>query len=50
MEEKSSSTALEGTDFDVLEEGNGVEFNAERRLKGPRAVNVRMIEADRKEG
>ena len=34
----------------ALEEGNSVELNAERGLKGPRAVNVMMIEADRKEG
>ena len=39
------SSALEGIDFDVLEEGNSVEFNVERGPKGPRAVNVRMIEA-----
>ncbi len=43
-------SALEDTDFDALEEGNSMEFNAGRWLKGPRAVNVRMIEADRKEG
>ncbi len=39
------SSALEGTDFDALEEGDGVEFNVERGPKGPRAMNVRMIEA-----
>ncbi|NIS70968.1 MAG: cold shock domain-containing protein [Proteobacteria bacterium] len=38
-------SALEGIDFDALEEDNGVEFNAERGPRGPRAVNVRMIEA-----
>jgi len=38
-------SALEGTDFDTLEEGNSVEFNAERGPKGPRAVNVKMTEA-----
>jgi len=38
-------SALEGIDFDALEEGNNVEFNAERGPKGPRAVNVRMTEA-----
>ena len=38
-------TAMEGTDFDGLEEGNSVEFDVEKGPKGPRAVNVRMIEA-----
>ncbi len=38
-------SALEGIDFDALEEGNSVEFNVERGPKGPRAVNVRMIKA-----
>ena len=28
-------SALEGTDFDTLEEGNSVEFDAERGPKGP---------------
>ena len=37
-------SALEGTDFDALEEGNSVEFfNVERGPKGPQAINVRMI-------
>ena len=38
-------SALEGIDFETLEQGNSVEFNVERGPKGPRAVNVRMIEA-----
>jgi CspA family cold shock protein len=38
-------SALEGTDFDALEEGNNVEFNVERGPKGPQAGNVRMIKA-----
>ena len=38
-------SALEGTDFDDLEEGKGVEFDVEKGPKGPRAMNVRMIEA-----
>jgi CspA family cold shock protein len=39
-------SVLEGIDFDALEEGNSVEFfNVERGPKGPRAVNVRMINA-----
>ena len=36
-------SALEGTDFDTLEEDNSVEFDVEKGPKGPRAVNVRMI-------
>jgi len=38
-------SALEGMDFDTLEEGNSVEFNVEKGPKGPRAVNVSMVEA-----
>jgi CspA family cold shock protein len=38
-------SALEGADFDALEEGNSVEFSVERGPKGPRAANVRMIKA-----
>jgi CspA family cold shock protein len=38
-------SALEGMDFDALEEGNSVEFNVEKGPKGPRAVNVSMVEA-----
>jgi len=38
-------SALEGIDFDALEEGNSVEFNSERGPKGLRAVNIRVIEA-----
>lgn len=34
-------SALEGVDFDALEEGDSVEFNLERGPKGPRAVNIR---------
>ena len=37
------SSALEGIDFDALEEGNSVEFNVEKGPKGPRAVNVTRI-------
>ena len=36
-------SALEGENFDALEEGNSVEFNVERGPKGPRAVNVTLI-------
>ena len=38
-------SALEGTDFEALEEGNSMEFDVEKGPKGPRAVNVRMMEA-----
>jgi len=38
------SSAFEGIDFDALEEGTGVEFNVESGPKGPRAMNVRMID------
>jgi len=33
-------SALEGEDFDALEEGTNVEFDLERGPKGPRATNV----------
>ena len=38
-------SALEETDFDALEEGNSVEFDVEKGPKGPRAMNVKMIQA-----
>jgi len=38
-------SALEGTDFEALEEGNSMEFDVEKGPKGPRAVNVRTMEA-----
>ena len=38
-------SALEGIEFDALEEGNSVEFNVERGPKGLRAENIKMIEA-----
>ena len=38
-------SAVEGIDFDALEEGNSVEFNVGRGPKGLRAENIRMIEA-----
>jgi len=37
-------SALEGIDFETLEEGNNVEFNSERGPKGPRAVDIKIIE------
>ena len=38
-------SALEGIDFDALEEGNSVEFNIEKGDKGLRAANMNIIEA-----
>jgi len=38
-------SALEGIDFEALEEGNSVEFNVEKGPKGPRAENVKMLKA-----
>jgi len=38
-------SALEGVDFDALEEGNNVEFNVEKGPKGPRAANIRIVKA-----
>ena len=40
------SSALEGVDFDALEEGNSVEFNVEMESKGPRAVNIRKSSSE----
>jgi len=38
-------SALEGVDFDALEEDSSLEFDLEKGPKGPRAVNVRKIES-----
>jgi len=38
-------SALEGIDFEALEEGTSVEFDTEKGPKGLRAVNVKMPEA-----
>jgi len=38
-------SALEGADFDALEEGTSVEFDLEKGPKGPRAANVKMEES-----
>jgi len=35
-------SALEGIDFEALEEGNSVEFEVEKGPKGPRAVSMKM--------
>lgn len=37
------SSALQGINFDTLEEGSSVEFNVERGPKGLRAVNIKSI-------
>ncbi len=36
-------SALEGVEFEALEEGDSVEFNSERGPKGLRAVNVKVM-------
>jgi len=36
-------SALEGKNFDALEEGTSVEFNLTRGPKGLRAANVRVV-------
>ncbi len=38
-------SALQGMNFDTLEEGDSVEFELEKGYKGSRAVNVRVIKA-----
>jgi CspA family cold shock protein len=38
-------SALEGMNFDTLEEGDSVEFDLEKGYRGPRAVNVRVTRA-----
>lgn len=38
-------SALEGVDFESLEENDSVEFDVEKGPKGPRAVDVRKIES-----
>lgn len=38
-------SALEGMNFDTLEEGDSVEFDLEKGYRGPRAVNVRVVKA-----
>jgi CspA family cold shock protein len=38
-------SALEGMNFDTLEEGDSVEFDLEKGNRGLRAVNVRVIRA-----
>ena len=37
-------SALEGIDFDALEEGNDVEFDVEEGPKGSKAVKVNLVE------
>jgi CspA family cold shock protein len=38
-------SALEGMNFDTLEEGDSVEFDLEKGYRGPRAVNVKVVKA-----
>ena len=38
-------SALEGMNFDTLEEGDGVEFDVEEGPKGSRAINVKVVKA-----
>ena len=38
-------SALEGIDFNALEEGNDVEFDVEEGPKGPKAVKVNLVES-----
>jgi CspA family cold shock protein len=38
-------SALEGIDFDTLEEGTAVEFDVESGPKGLRAMNIRTMKA-----
>ncbi|MFQ5868103.1 MAG: cold-shock protein [bacterium] len=38
-------SALEGIDFDALGEDDSVELNLEKKPKGPRAMNIRVIKA-----
>ena len=37
-------SALEGIEFNALEEGSSVEFDEEEGPKGPRAVKVNLVE------
>lgn len=37
-------TSLVETNFDALNEGQSVEFEVEKSDKGPRAVNVRVVQ------
>lgn len=43
-------TALPGGRFELLHEGQIVEFGVEEGLKGPRAVNVKVYMKNDKEG
>lgn len=38
-------SGLVGVEFDALQEGHALEFDVERGPKGPRAANVRVVEA-----
>ncbi len=37
-------SALEGVQFDALSDGQAVEFDVEKSDKGPRAVNIHIVQ------
>lgn len=37
-------SSLEGVEFNTLNEGQAVEFEVEKTPKGPRAINVRVVQ------
>lgn len=37
-------SALEGVQFDALNDGQAVEFEVEKSDKGPRAINIRIVQ------
>jgi CspA family cold shock protein len=37
-------SALEGVEFSALQSGQSVEFEVEKSDKGPRAINVRVVQ------
>ena len=37
-------SALEGVQFDALSDGQAVEFEVEKSDKGPRAINIRVVQ------
>ena len=37
-------SGVQGMNFDSLKEGDSVEFDVEKGDKGPRAINVRLLE------
>ena len=43
-EEFFHRSGVQGMNFDSLKEGDSVEFDVEKGDKGPRAINVRLLE------